>query len=324
MNVLEFKDKLDVKIMRLSHSLWENKVNRGNLSRWLENFESSDEVKECEQTHAMYLLSNFMYFGSREIRELLKSLYRDKFFKPLIQNVRKRNNNTKDTSLINLEVVNELKATRFLGMGNPSESGTHLLYFFRQENSLGKEDFMHSHEILSLDRDGRGNLSLSLKQPDVKRYILLDDVCGSGTQAIDYSRNLVSEIKALDPDVEVYYFTLFSTVEGMENIRRESDFDLVDCIFELDESFKCFSDSARQFRNKEKLPISKEFAKQFCEKYGIKLAGQEHCLGYKDSQLLLGFTHNTPDNTLPIIWGDNDWDPLFKRHQKKYGFWYNQ
>lgn len=324
MNVLEFKEKLDVKIMRLSHSLWESKVNRGNLSRWLENFESSDEASECEQTHAMYLLSNFMYFGSREIRELLKSLYRDKFFKPLIQKVRMRNGNTKDMDLINREVVTELKATRFLGMGNPSESGTHLLYFFRQENSLGKEDFMHSHEILSLDRDKIGNVSLSLSQPDVKRYILLDDVCGSGTQAINYSKKLVSEIKALDPDIEVYYFTLFSTVEGMENIRRESDFNLVDCIFELDESFKCFSDSARQFRNKEQFPIHKEFAKKFCEKYGVKLAGQEHCLGYKGSQLLLGFTHNTPDNTLPIIWGDYDWVPLFKRYHKNYGFWYNQ
>ena len=27
-------------------------------------------------------------------------------------------------------------------------------------------------------------------------------------------------------------------------------------------------------------------------------------LGYRDSQLLIGFQHNTPDNTLPIIWYD--------------------
>ncbi|MEZ9219284.1 hypothetical protein AB4581_21460 [Vibrio cyclitrophicus] len=323
MNEFNFKEMLDIKIMRLSQSLWESKVNRGNLSRWLDNFESSKEDAECEQTHAMYLLSNFMYFGAREIRELLKSLYRDKFFKPLIQSVRKRNGNVKDMSVIGPEILQELKATRFLGMGNPSESGTHLLYFFRQENELGKEDFMHSHEILSFDRDGDGNVSLRLNKPEVKRYILLDDVCGSGTQAIQYSKKLVSEMKSLDPNIEVYYFTLFSTVEGMENIRRESDFDLVDCIFELDETFKCFSDSARQFRNEEHLPISQEFAKSFCEKYGINLFGEQHCLGYKGSQLLLGFTHNTPDNTLPIIWGENNWEPLFKRYHKKYGFKYN-
>ncbi|SON50546.1 protein of unknown function [Vibrio tapetis subsp. tapetis] len=71
MNEFNFKEMLDIKIMRLSQSLWESKVNRGNLSRWLDNFESSHEDAECEQAHAMYLLSNFMYFGAREIRELL-------------------------------------------------------------------------------------------------------------------------------------------------------------------------------------------------------------------------------------------------------------
>ncbi|MEQ5225971.1 hypothetical protein ABN220_10045 [Proteus cibi] len=323
MNEFNFKEMLDIKIMRLSQSLWEHKVSRENLLRWLGNFQSSSKEAECEQTHAMYLLSNFMYFGAREIRELLKSLYRDKFFKPLIQKVRKKNSDTKDLLIIETEVKNELQATRFLGMGNPSESGTHLLYYFRQENGLGKEDFMHSHEILSFDRDGSGNVSLRLNKPEVKRYILLDDVCGSGTQAIEYSSKLVSEIKRLDSNVEVYYFTLFSTVEGMDNIRRRSDFNIVDCIFELDETFKCFSDNARQFRSEDHFPISKEFAKAFCEKYGNKLFGPQHCLGYKGSQLLLGFTHNTPDNTLPIIWGEDNWEPIFKRYHKKYGSKYN-
>lgn len=322
MNEFDFRAALEIKIIRLSQSIWEGKINRKNLSRWLENFESSSECIDCEQTHAMYLLSNFMYFGSREVRELLKSLYRDKFLKPTIQGVRERNNNTKDMTQINDEILVELKATRFLGIGNPSESGTHLLYYFRQENNLGKEDFMHSHEILSIDRDSKGQISLRLNKPEVKRYILVDDVCGSGTQAIKYSEKLVSEIKALDSDIEVYYFTLFSTVDGMENIRKKSNFDLVDCIFELDETFKCFSDNARQFRNKEELPISKDFAESFCIKYGSKIFEKEHSLGYKSSQLLLGFTHNTPDNTLPIIWGEKNWEPVFKRYHKNYGFKY--
>lgn len=322
MNELSFKQVLETKIMRLSQSLWESKISEGNLSRWLNNFESSEKELECEQTHAMYLLSNFMYFGAREIRELLKSLYRDKFFIPLIHHVRAKNGNVKDITDIESEIINELKVTRFLGIGNPSESGTHLLYYFRQENSLGKEDFIHSHEILSFDRNGNGTVSIALNKPEVKRYILLDDVCGSGTQAVDYSKKLVSEMKSLNPDIEVYYFTLFSTVEGMEKIRREADFDKVDCIFELDETFKCFSNNARQFRIKDYLPISKEFAETFCRKYGTQLFGEEHCLGYKGSQLLLGFTHNTPDNTLPIIWGENNWVPLFKRYHKNYGYKY--
>ena len=42
-------------------------------------------------------------------------------------------------------------------------------------------------------------------------------------------------------------------------------------------------------------------------------------LGFKDCQLLLGFNHNTPDNTLPIFWYDEknyNWYPIFKRYKK--------
>lgn len=325
MNELSFREELDLKIMKLSQNLWENKVDGVSLERWLGNFKSSDNYKECEQTHVLYLLSNFMYFGTREIRELLKSLYRDKYLKPLIQSIRRDSGDCKDIRKIGGIIDFEIKSTRFLGIGNPSESGTHLLYFFRQENGLGKDNFIHSHEILSFDRSDKNNLKIKMKKPDIKRYVFLDDVCGSGTQAIEYSKELISDMKSVDSSIQVYYFTLFSTVKGMQNIRDNSLFDKVDCIFELDESFKCFSDDSRQFRNESELPISKLFAKELCENYGMKLlnGNKRDCLGYKDSQLLLGFAHNTPDNTLPIVWVDNmEWEPLFKRYNKYYGLAY--
>ncbi|EKF9443423.1 hypothetical protein O1C42_001591, partial [Vibrio cholerae] len=235
------------------------------------------------------------------------------------------NGDCKNIQQIDRIIDFEIKSTRFLGIGNPSESGTHLLYFFRQENGLGKENFIHSHEILSFDRSDENNLKIRMKKPDIKRYVFLDDVCGSGTQAIEYSKDLISDMKAVDSSIQVYYFTLFSTVKGMQNIRDNSLFDKVDCVFELDESFKCFSDESRQFRNESELPISKLFAKELCENYGMKLlkGNKRDCLGYKDSQLLLGFAHNTPDNTLPIIWVDDmEWEPLFKRYNKYYGLAY--
>ena len=44
-----------------------------------------------------------------------------------------------------------------------------------------------------------------------------------------------------------------------------------------------------------------------------------NALGFGDCQLLLSMEHNTPDNTLPIIWFDEDekmWRPIFKRYNK--------
>ena len=42
--------------------------------------------------------------------------------------------------------------------------------------------------------------------------------------------------------------------------------------------------------------------------------------GWDNNQLLLGFQHNTPDNTLPIMWAEGDancpWTPAFKRYAK--------
>ena len=57
-----------------------------------------------------------------------------------------------------------------------------------------------------------------------------------------------------------------------------------------------------------------------CWKYGKTMLGEKHALGFEDSQLLLGFHHNIPDNTLPIMWFDGPdrvpWKPIFRRYPK--------
>jgi len=318
MNKLDLREELLLKIVLLSQNIWEHRIKEPNIEKWLQNFNEDDDALKCESTHALFLLSHFMFFGVREVRELLKSMYRDKIKNPLIQDSRKKLANTKNVAEISALFEKEIEATRFLGMGNPSESGNHLLYFFRQENELPKELFIHTHEILSFNRDAKNNTSLKLKNEDIKRYIFIDDVCGSGEQATDYSEDLVKEIKNINPDVEVCYFTLFSTSNGLKHVKDNTLFDVVDCIFELDDSFKCFSDSSRYFKSIENLPISKEFTERFCNDYGKYLMGSEDdALGYKDGQMLIGFAHNIPDNTLPIIWNDWDnWSPIFKRYSK--------
>lgn len=317
MNKLALRDELKLKISKLSENVWENKVKGENIDRWLKNFEANEDISVCESSHALFMLSNFMYFGVKEIRELLKSIYRDKVKIPLIRDIRLKNKNTKDQAFIKTTYNDELSATKFLGMGNPSESGTHLLYFFRQENNLPKELFIHTHEILSINRDSNNNKTISLKNKNIKRYIFIDDVCGSGTQATQYSEDLLREIKDLDSTVEVSYFTLFATSEGLKNIRKNTLFDNVDCIFELDDSFRCFSENSRYFKGIENLLISKQFAEKFCKKYGQKMYfPEEHQLGYKNGQMLMGFSHNIPDNTLPIIWSEYNWQPILKRYSK--------
>jgi hypothetical protein len=60
-----------------------------------------------------------------------------------------------------------------------------------------------------------------------------------------------------------------------------------------------------------------------CRKYGSQLDCTAP-LGFSDCQLLIGFHHNTPNSTLPIIWFDEPggppWTPIFRRYSKYFGW----
>ncbi len=66
--------------------------------------------------------------------------------------------------------------------------------------------------------------------------------------------------------------------------------------------------------------LSLERIEQFARHYGEGIYPGSG-LGYSNGQLLLGFHHNVPDNTLPIFWMDEfdrEWDALFPRYTKVY------
>lgn len=307
---------LMVKIKTLNETIWEARVPEPSIREWLDNFSPSNSSDLDERLHALFLLSNFMYFGIREIRELLKALYRDLYRYSIVNTIRRSNGDTLDSVFIDSRFQRELAVTRFLGVGSPSESGNHLLYYFRQENNLSSNLFMYRDQIFTR---GGGPKQPQLRYPAVTRYIFIDDFCGSGKQGTEYSRDIVEDIKRLDPSAFVAYYVLFATTQGISKVRAETAFDEAKGIYELDTSFQCFSLNSRYFRTPSE-GIDRNFCEQMCRKYGAILLADPHELGFEDSQLLIGFQHNTPDNTLPIIWYDGSgtvsWRPIFRRYPK--------
>lgn len=291
-----------------------------HIRSWVEQFSPEDDVSDDQQVHALYLLSNFTYFGQIEIRGLLVSLFRDLFRAPLLHEIRRQNGDTTDRNFIENVFQEKLKRTRFLGVGNPSESGVHLLYYFRQENDLPKTAFINSHEIFARDPDGSAR-TLALRDSEIEHYVFIDDLCGSGTQAELYSRDLIEPLRDLNPDVKIHYLVLFATDDGLNAVRGLNRYDSVASVFELDESFKALEPGSRIFTQDDPR-YNRIKIRTTCEQKGHNL-WPAHPLGYKDGQLLLGFSHNTPDNTLPIFWcessGPNPWKPMFKRYHKDYG-----
>lgn len=299
----------------LSATLWENKVQGPKLLDWLNNFEN-----KREQNCALYLLSRLMYFGSSSIRNLLKALYRDLYRYPIIEKIRKDNQDTLEKDIIEDKFNEVLAATRFMGLGNSSESGNHLLYYFRQENNLNKNLFITVDNIIEIGDDGTPRVSSSIK--DVKNFIIIDDLCGSGSQATlngSNAKRCVQKLRRVIPSAKISYFTIFGMSEGIKVVMESKLYDQVKTVVELDESYRCFGEYSRFFGSDEKY---RQEAKNMAYKYGrMLLKSERDALGYSDCQLLLSMHYNTPNNTLPIIWFDNDnskWKPIFKRYDKQY------
>lgn len=316
---LAVADSLKKRITILNERAWEHKLNNDGINRWLENFTGKSGLSiETERLHALYILSQFLYFGSREVRVLLKAIYTDLFLAPLVQSIRDKLGGTRDLTAIQEKLDEEIMATRFLGIGNPSESGVHLLYYFRQENALSKNQFADNAQIITRDPETGNRV---LRHPEIKRYIFVDDVCGSGSTAVIYSQEFLRELQELGADIEIYYYCLFANSSGMDVVRKDSAFgDNCGAVYEFDESYKSLEDISRFFKSAPN-GIDIAAAKEVALTYGKEL-WPAHPLGYGNGQMLLGFTHNTPDNTLPIIWMGTDlnpnspWIPAFKRYHK--------
>ena len=312
--VLTFLEK---RIRTLSREVWEDSVQWPDVERWLSNFTGETCDPEEEKLHALHLLANFGYFGLREVRELLHAIYRDLFRYPIIQKARTENGNSRDQKVLQAAFLEDLRATRFLGMGNPSESGAHLLYYFRQVNRLGRDLFIHQHEIL--DR-APGDPTSQLAIDGLRRLVFIDDLMGSGTQAAEYSTKLLSHVRAAaarsGTELEICYFTMFARKPALDVVRSLS-FDRVEAVHEIDETERVFDSDSRVYV-KPPPGVDSEVAKHMAVHYGRKLVPL-HPLGYKNGQMLLGFHHNVPDNTLPIFWGrdmDRVWEPPFPRYGK--------
>jgi hypothetical protein len=245
-------------------------------------------------------------------------MFRDLFRYPIVQQLRAMLGGTKDTSEIERRFTEELEATRFIGMGTPAESGTHLLYYFRQENQLGRSLFVHQHELLT---SAATDPDADFVTGSLRRVVFIDDFCGSGEQAVRYSRTLLRDLKTVASrrgrTLAFHYLVLFGTSSGLARAQRESAFDLVDAVCELDDTYRTFGDNSRVFRRPPD-SIDRGTSKHLATEYGLEL-WPDWPLGYEDGQLLLAFHHNVPDNSLPILWFDQAqprWIAAFPRHPK--------
>lgn len=318
MSLAECERRLEVLVAQA----WDNEVRWSDIKAWTKNFTGDTASCQEEELHALFALSRFMYFSRRLTREMLKALYRDHFEAPTMQRIRRNFKGTKNVPLLRKQYQDQLAATRFVGLGNPAESGAHLLYVFRQVNALPKDYFadLMSAFASKTSRTRAGEIEYQIRDASVNRIVFFDDIVGSGTQARQYLSEELKRIRAGDPNFELNFLALFATTEGLERLNAPELFDgRAACLFELDSSFKAFSGDARYFSDSPAWFNAMAF-QTMARRYGASLQPRLP-VGYKDGQLFLAFAHNTPDNTLPIFWDQGtqtSWHPIFPRFDKKY------
>ncbi len=312
---------LDRTLRTLVDHAWDREVTWSHIQAWVNNFSGQTASIDVEREHSRIALTRFIYFGKRLVREMLRSMYRDHFEAPLIQRVRRNCRDTRNATVLRMHFDQELNSTRFIGVGNPSESGAHLLYYFRQINRLRKELFVDLGAAFSETRPGGRTTPLQATDLSVSRYVFFDDVVGSAQQSSTYLSSKLLRIRKANPQLDLRFMCLFASSMGLEVLNSARLFDgKATSLFELDDTYKVFNAAQRYFPSGLAGSFDTAIFERMARHYGQSLF-PGHAAGYRDGQFMLGFTHNTPDNTLPIYWNEGRqiaWSPIFVRYDKVY------
>ena len=288
------------RIMQYSQYIWENRIHGNNVEMWVGNFKGIFLSQDTEKKVALVLLSEFLYYNEGEIKYLCRNLY--SLFKQKIIGGYLHRNPSAHLSDAEDYFNYYLKLCGFSDMGEPSESSGYILYLFRQENNLSINLFKHKNEI-----------SIAIKQKEIKALVVIDDFLGSGDTAVRFWDDpSIQELRESDSTIDFYYLVLLAMEHGIRNVQDKTDF----CVIPA----QIFSEKYRVFSDKSIiLPEDmRPDAEDICKRYGEKLEGEMYALGYNNSQALIGMHHNIPNNTLPIIWSENNWHPIFPRKSKIY------
>jgi len=284
---LPSEDELLAQIMITVDNVWKTDLSKRDIDKWLSNFTGQAFDLKYERQIALWLLVNFVYYNENEVRHLCRVLYHNFIHQMLQCSLLFQGSDIPD-SLEQLENM-----TRFYHLGRPGESGTFILYYFRQENRLPLTSFI-SHPLRLPER--------------IKVVAFIDDVTLSGSQASKY---LERETRHYDNDKIKVLLTFFSTQESIRLLREDS-IEVISCTT-LDDRSRCFSGNSSVFYH---FPEHLKNAELMALTYGRKLYPSDP-LGYKNGQYFFGFFYNTPDNTLPIFWADGPgWTPVIRRYQK--------
>ncbi|WP_088550014.1 phosphoribosyltransferase-like protein [Paenibacillus aquistagni] len=255
-------------------SKWPVKINIDNVVQWMLQFEPEDHDLPFR------VIKNLNVLSFEEVNTALEIA-----FSKLNQRAAKSSNKITH------------KNTLFAGVGPAAKSGSMISYHFRVINDISEDNFIDSSTIHLI------------KNKDVKNIVLVDDVIASGDTVIKEINRLTELVVPLNPEIKIFVLSICGFRKAVERINEESaahafcayQYSEEDTVVSLDSSF--YQSLAHEKR---------QLLRDKIIEYG-KITNKSG-LGYYGIGALIVFPYNTPNCTLPIIWGDrNGWIPLFRR-----------
>jgi len=293
------KDTIFRTIIEKNQNCWKKFSDPDEVLRWLHNFSNEREIYL-----ALVLANGIMYYTVDQTRYLWRIILMNRVKLSLLDEI------LQDKLPMDIEkwFQNYLKTKCiFVGYGRASKSGQSMVYPFKQSHSIKDLVYMELFEFLHCS---------SKKLTNKERVFLLDDFVGSGNQAKRewYRRNggrSLDDVFEENPHLNFVYLVLVGCKEGKEKIEKKTPMKVI-LGEELDERFKCFSDTSVIYKD----PSERIQARRVMGQKGRML--YKYPLGYDNMQLAIAFCHNTPNNSLPVIWKkmpDGSWHPLFERFE---------
>lgn len=257
-----------------------NSVSTTDITNWLLNFKSN------EISMALEILEKTEYITENEIIDL----YETKLSVILTDN---------STEKIIIHPVAEF-----------GKSGTLMSYYIRKTPTYNR----HKNRIIFFTH--YDNFKYKLKDQKAPLVVVfIDDFSGSGKQFNGYYKGYIKPQIATNKNIiNLYFLTLFYQPKAKSGIQKSNpEINIMGNI-----KLPVFGTNRSVFGYRESmLPI-----RNFCYSYGKglfsiydkrKKTDIDHPLGYENSQALIIFAYNPPNNTLPILWSSKNWKPLYPR-----------
>lgn len=269
------------------------------LSKWLNN--CSDDL---DKKILFQLIPHIFYIGKQEFETLYRIAYNSQVARWLINSL-----NIKFTDEdIESRLIDEVKSTWFCPI-----TDSFRINFFYNVNMIPATIPLRTDWKSLVEVGDPQKIVDIVSSYNIKRLVLLEDFVGSGTQISDAIK-FAAEIL---PDFEILVVPLVICPAGIEKAKKlMGKYGRVKIESVLKIPSKAFIQKSKIVGEISIAEEIREFVKVAYDTKGVGKEEHNSAFGFKESGGLIVMHTNTPNNSLPIIYWSEGWNPLFKRHKR--------